>query len=276
VFEVILFGLVCLCALVLLICRFVFPEVLKRNPEPWYLDYARSFFPVLLIVFLLRGFIAEPFRIPSGSMYPTLEIGDFILVNKFAYGVRLPISHNKIINVGDPRRGDVVVFRYPDQPSQNYIKRLVGLPGDVLSYKDNVLYVNGSPVSSKAIGSYDYRDSSKRRVNAYQFEEVIAQTNDGADGYAKYNTLAVSPNGFFSSRNWQERVPEGHYFMMGDNRDNSADSRKWGFLPDENVIGKAFFVWMSWGDEENENGGGIDFDRIGADIKAERVSAGVN
>ncbi len=273
-FEMILFGLVCLCAIVILVCRFAFPDVAKREPEPWFLDYARSFFPVLLVVFLLRGFVAEPFRIPSGSMYPTLEVGDFILVNKYAYGLRLPILQTKIMEVGEPKRGDIVVFKYPRDPSQNYIKRLIGLPGDRIDYIDKVVFVNGKEIAQREIESYEYLDQRGIRHNALRYEQIIPMSADTPDVAAKFSTLLSSPKPRRYRRSWV--VPEGEYFMMGDNRDNSADSRAWGFLPDRNIVGKAFFVWMSWGNEENENGGGIDFDRIGADIQAEQVGTGAN
>ena len=272
-FEIVLFSLVCLCAVVMLVCRFMFPAVAARDPEPWYLDYARSFFPVLLLVFLLRGFVAEPFRIPSGSMYPTLEIGDFILVNKFAYGLRLPIINTKVMDIGAPKRGDIVVFKYPVDPSQNYIKRLIGLPGDVIEHRRNELFVNGQKIDASSIGVYQYRDRYNQKVSMYQFEEVV-QTGGEESGSVKYSTLTKRSMGLVE--NWQYTVPEGHYFMMGDNRDNSADSRRWKFLPEKNIVGKAFFVWMSWGNEENEDGGGFDFDRIGADIQAKEVNTGLN
>lgn len=273
-FEVILFSAVCVCAVVMLVCRFVFPGLAKRDPEPWYLDYARSFFPVLLLVFLLRGFVAEPFRIPSGSMYPTLEVGDFILVNKYAYGLRLPILQTKVIDTGKPKRGDIVVFKYPRDPSQNYIKRLVGLPGDKIDYIDNTVFVNGQKIEQGSNGDYDYVDGKGNRRSALRFEQAIPTGEDGVSESAKFSTLLSHNGGRGRNQSW--KVPEGHYFMMGDNRDNSADSRVWGFLPDKNIVGKAFFVWMSWGDEDKEEGGGIDFDRIGADIQAELVNTGAN
>lgn len=267
-FEMILFGLVCLSALVMLVCRFAFPEVAKREPEPWFLDYARSFFPVLLVVFLLRGFVAEPFRIPSGSMYPTLEVGDFILVNKFAYGLRLPILQTKVMSVGEPKRGDIVVFKYPRDPSQNYIKRLIGLPGDRIDYSDKTVFLNGQKIAQREIENFRYRDGGGNWRQGLRHEQIVPVGDPQAGVDVKFSTLLDARKGARRSLSWV--VPEGEYFMMGDNRDNSQDSRSWGFLPDRNVVGKAFFVWMSWGDE---NGGGIDFDRIGADIEAERVGA---
>lgn len=266
-FEIVLFGLVVLSGLVILFCRFVVPSLSKKDPEPWYLDYARSFFPVLLLVFLLRGFVAEPFRIPSGSMYPTLEVGDFILVNKFSYGLRLPVLRNKVMDVGDPQRGDIVVFKYPLDPQQSYIKRLVGLPGDIIQYRDATLYINGQKLDQSVVGEFEYRDREGRWHTTTEFEQIIPTGAEAGETAVKYGILQDRRG---ASGGW--KVPPGQYFMMGDNRGNSADSRVWGFLPDQNIVGKAFFVWMSWGDEENKDGGGIDFDRIGTRVQAKPVA----
>lgn len=264
-FEIILFSLVCLCAAVLLVCRFALPNISKRQPEPWYLDYARSFFPVLLLVFLLRGFVAEPFRIPSGSMLPTLEIGDFILVNKYNYGLRLPIAHTKIVPINEPERGDVVVFRYPPNPSINYIKRLIGLPGDEIVYRNQTLYVNGDKIESTQIDDY----IQQGKTNAQNRYEQTIKTGDEDNSSVSFSTLLNKYSASNANAGTWE-VPAGHYFMMGDNRDNSADSRSpsFTFVPDENIVGEAFFVWMSVG---TATGGGLDFDRIGANIKATKV-----
>lgn len=273
-FEIILFGLVCVSALVVIVCRWVVPEIAKRDQEPWYLDYARSFLPVLLLVFLLRGFVAEPFRIPSGSMLPTLEIGDFILVNKFNYGLRLPIAHTKILPINEPERGDVVVFRYPPDPSINYIKRLIGLPGDKIVYRNQTLYVNDQEIESVSMA--DYIEQGKTQPQ-YRLEQSI-QTAGADSPSVKYSTLLskFSPSNY-NAGEWL--VPDGHYFMMGDNRDNSADSRSrdFTFVPDKNIVGEAFFVWMSFG---TATGGGglfdIDSERIGTDIKAVKIDSASN
>lgn len=262
-FEIILFGLVCLCGVIIVLCRYVFTDISKRSPEPFYLDYARSFFPVLLLVFLLRGFVAEPFRIPSGSMLPTLEIGDFILVNKFSYGVRLPILHDKIISIGSPKRGDIMVFRVPTDNQTSYIKRVIGLPGDTIEYRDRTLFVNGERVQSIAQGDYV---PFGRRTALNLFTQII-EIGAANEPMVEYSALqSKRPRYRRDPRSWV--VPEGEYFMMGDNRDNSQDSRVWGFVPDENIIGKAFFVWFHYNSAPN---GGVKFSRVGQEIKAQPV-----
>ena len=265
-FMIILFVAICVCLAVVLWTRFLSPSVAMKEPVPWYLDYSRSFLPVLLLVFLLRGFIAEPFRIPSGSMLPTLELKDFILVNKFTYGIRLPIIHTKIFNVNEPDRGDIVVFRYPPNPAQNYIKRLVGLPGDEIVYRDKRLFVNGSEVTTSPLS--DYTEEGKSVSQAHYETQIPSADGETA---ANFSILHNKGRSGSSSRRW--RVPKGHYFMMGDNRDNSADSRAWGFVPDENIVGRAFFVWLSFG---TEDGNGPDFERIGTSITAEIVDLSAN
>ncbi len=220
-------------------------EVSRGGKEPVVVEYAKSFFPVLLIVFLLRGFIVEPFRIPSGSMLPSLYIGDFILVNKFAYGVRVPVLNKKIIPVSEPQRGDVVVFRYPRDPSLDYIKRIVGVPGDHIAYYNKVLYINGKPVPRKFVGHYDGPGQS----NANEYRENL----DGSE-----HEILLMP-GRPSKLEGEYVVPEGMYFAMGDNRDNSNDSRVWGPVPEDYLIGKAFMIWMHWSD-------GVHWNRIGTMI----------
>lgn len=203
----------------------------QERKVPWYVDYARSFFPVILAVLVLRSFIVEPFRIPSGSMMPTLLAGDFILVNKFSYGVRLPVINTKIIDTGGPQRGDVAVFRYPEDPSVAFIKRIVGLPGDRLEYMDNQLYVNGEPVPQQMLSP-----DAEGFMEGYELrlEEL---------GDVGHRILVRDNSGNVA---WNYKVPEGHYFTMGDNRDNSRDSRFWGPLPEENLVGEAFLIWMNW------------------------------
>lgn len=257
-FEVILFSLVVLSGLILLFFKSVEPELAKRDPEPVSLDYARSFFPVLLIVFLLRGFVAEPFRIPSGSMRPTLEVGDFILVNKFAYGLRLPIIHKKIINVGEPKRGDIMVFRFPKDNKTNYIKRVIGVPGDVVEYRNKRLFVNGKAVPTDVDGSYSpFAPEGEDKVELSQFKQQL-----DSEGKKLSFSVLLDARVYPKSR-VSITVPSGHYFMMGDNRDHSSDSRSWGLVPEKNIVGKAFFVWFHY---NTQSGAGFDFSRIGADI----------
>lgn len=224
----------------------------KQLAQPWWLDWTAGLFPVIAIVFLLRSFVFEPFKIPSGSMIPTLLIGDLILVNKFTYGLKLPVINTRITDGNPLQRGDVVVFRYPPKPSVDYIKRVVGLPGDEVSYLNKRLTINGQPVVTTQ--ESDFFDES---VMEYfrQFSEQLGEKNHriivderrpafvaGADEFKYRENCRYSVEGVTC------KVPEGHYFMMGDNRDNSLDSRYWGFVPDANVVGKAFFVWMNFGD----------------------------
>ena len=225
----------------------------KAYKEPIFVEYARSFFPVILIVLLLRSFLVEPFRIPSGSMIPTLKVGDFILVNKFTYGIRLPVFHTKIFSIGEPHRGDVVVFRYPKDPSVDYIKRLIGLPGDHIAYRNHQLYINGKPVKREKIGPYMETKNGLPIPGAELFKEQI--TRD-----LQHDILHETMYPTFDKDEWV--VPPHHYFMMGDNRDNSNDSRFWGFVPEENLVGKAFMIWMNWDFKD----GGIEWSRIGDSI----------
>ncbi len=221
-------------------------EISGKAKEPVIVEYSKSFFPVLLIVFLLRGFIIEPFRIPSGSMLPSLYIGDFILVNKFAYGIRVPVINKKIIDLDEPERGDVVVFRYPRDPNLDYIKRVIGLPGDIIAYYNKVLYVNGKPVAREFTGQYQ----GPGQTFANEYVEKLGDTEHSM------LLLPARPNALQG----EYIVPEGMYFCMGDNRDNSNDSRVWGPVPEENLLGKAFMIWMHYSDEWH-------FERIGNIIK---------
>jgi signal peptidase I len=221
-------------------------EISRKGKEPVIVEYSKSFFPVLLIVFLLRGFVVEPFRIPSGSMLPSLYIGDFILVNKFAYGVKLPIINKTIVELSEPQRGDVIVFRYPRDPDLDYIKRVIGLPGDHIAYYNKVLYINGKPVSRSYIGPY--KGPGQTSANEY-VERLPGEQHE-------LLLLPARPNNLQG----EYIVPEHSYFVMGDNRDNSNDSRVWGPVPEENLIGKAFMIWMHFSDE-------MHFDRIGNTIR---------
>ena len=218
-----------------------------------FVELARSFFPVFLAVLVLRSFIVEPFKIPTGSMIPTLLIGDFILVNKASYGVRLPISNTKIISVGEPERGQVVVFRYPRNPQLNYIKRMIGLPGDTIEYKDKLLYVNGKEM---------LLDSSLTAADELMPQGNIHIYSEDLDG-VKHTIQHMDSR---PGRYYKEVVPNGHYFVMGDNRDDSADSREWGFVPEANLVGRAILIWFNlnfdapWGEK-------LKWRRMGGDIQ---------
>ena len=220
--------------------------------QPWWLDWTAGLFPVILVVFLLRSFLFEPFKIPSGSMIPTLLVGDLILVNKYHYGVRLPVINKKIIANHDPQRGDVMVFRYPKDTSIDYIKRVVGVPGDEVSYRNQQLYLNGELVRTNALP--DFFNEETLRVER-QYAEKLGNVDHrilvdrARQLYLPVNeTFPYRENCRYSAEGVTCKVPPGRYFMMGDNRDNSMDSRFWGFVPDENIVGKAFFVWMNFGD----------------------------
>jgi len=256
-FALIMFTLLVITGGVWLLDRFVLqPKRTADGSEPWWVEYSKSFFPVILAVFLLRSFLVEPFKIPSGSMIPTLQVGDFILVNKYTYGIRLPIISKKIIRIGDPRRGDVMVFHYPENPSVDYIKRVIGLPGDKIVYRNKKLFVNGVLQEQQQEGEYNYVEGGLKFVHTERYSENL-------DGHS--HDMLVNPEmagvhlgavGEFPHRNncsyteeeMRCQVPDGHYFMMGDNRDNSRDSRYWGFVPDNMIVGRAFIIWMNFGD----------------------------
>lgn len=225
------------------------------NKEPAIVEYARSFFPVLLAVLLLRSFLVEPFRIPSGSMIPTLHIGDFILVNKYAYGLRWPVLNTKFLEIDEPKRGDVVVFRFPRDPSVDYIKRVIGQPGDKVRYSRKRLTINGQLVPLRLFD--DAKSGEKNTVNHdyAQLRETLNGTEHSIQVSRRYE-----PNHYNCLQGGEYTVPAGHYFVMGDNRDNSNDSRFWCAVPEENLVGKAFFIWMNW----NE---GIEWGRIGTTIQ---------
>ena len=220
--------------------------------QPWWLDWTAGLFPVIIVVFLLRSFLFEPFKIPSGSMIPTLLINDLILVNKFHYGVRLPVINKKVLDNNSPQRGDVMVFRYPPKPSLDYIKRVVGVPGDEVAYLNKKLTINGQPLTKSALP--DFFDEDELRYSK-QFEETttagkkyrLLNDDDRPAFIPGAEDFPDKQNCLYSSEGVVCKVPPGHYFMMGDNRDNSLDSRYWGFVPEKNIVGKAFFVWMNFG-----------------------------
>ena len=224
--------------------------------QPWWLDWTAGLFPVILVVFLLRSFLFEPFKIPSGSMMPTLLVGDLILVNKFHYGVRLPVINRKIVDNHDPARGDVMVFRFPKDPSTDYIKRVVGLPGDEIVFHNQQLFVNGQQVPAEPLPPPGFYDEEARRY-VPEFKEKLGDVehriliNPQSAQFWKTqedNQFPFRENCRYSAEGVACKVPPGNYFMMGDNRDNSLDSRYWGFVPDRNIVGKAFLIWMNFGD----------------------------
>ena len=230
------------------------------SAEPVLVEYARSFFPIILLVLVVRSFGYEPFRIPSSSMMPTLLVGDFIFVNKYTYGLRVPVLNKKFLDVGEPKRGDVIVFRKPQDPSINYIKRLVGLPGDVISYRFKQVYINDVAVDLKASGDTQRiqcgRDAGGRPMHFNA--TTVTETLDGAS-----HEIYLSKKRGFPSAYLDQVVPEGHFFVMGDNRDCSQDSRIIGFIPEENLVGKAVAIWMNWDWTESS----VLWGRIGTSIK---------
>lgn len=284
-FEIALVSLTLITGLIWLLDKLVLRKRreaaagLLEAKEPVAVDYSRAFFPVLLVVLLLRSFVAEPFRIPTGSMMPTLLIGDFILVNKFSYGLRLPITNQKVVPLGEPKRGDVVVFRFPgypcevggqvvlsgDQlcrnpqeevPVQDWIKRVIGLPGDTVSYYNEVVSINGEPLKYEFQAIYQGEGQGAEMTGARLINEFLT---DRAHSILERDDQRMYP--VPGEGEWT--VPEGHYLVMGDNRDNSVDGRFWGMLPEKDLRGKAFMVWMNY----DGQGGGINFRRIGTTVR---------
>ena len=231
--------------------------------EPVLIDMARAFFPVIVVVFLIRSFWVEPFKIPSGSMKPTLLVGDFILVNKYTYGIRIPVINRKVIDVNPLARGDVVVFRYPADPSVDYIKRVIGLPGDKVVYRNKRLTINGEPVAAQPAGYYTDAELNYLRLPTYS-EKIGEHTHQmmvvpaqPPVELAQVRQFAHRDNCEYNDEGFSCTVPAGHSFMMGDNRDQSSDSRYWGFVPDDHIKGRAFLVWMNFSDFRRI-GNGID------------------
>ena len=243
--------------------RALAPRRGKEAAEPIVVDMARAFFPVIVVVFLIRSFWVEPFKIPSGSMKPTLLVGDFILVNKYTYGIRLPVLNRKVVELGEVKRGDVVVFRFPADPSVDYIKRIVGLPGDKVSYKGKLLSINDKPVPVQPSGHYT--DGELNYVRLPTFTEKLGERvhtmmvvpSEPVVNLSQVRQFPHRDNCEYNDDGFTCTVPAGHYFGLGDNRDQSADSRYWGFVPDDHIKGRAFLVWMNFGDLKRI-GNGID------------------
>ncbi|MCY4337631.1 MAG: signal peptidase I [Gammaproteobacteria bacterium] len=235
------------------------PSASQGRAEPLIVDYARSLFPVFFIVLVLRSFVIEPFRIPSASMMPTLLRGDFILVNKYDYGIRLPVLNTRVFGRGKPQRGDVVVFRYPEDPAVPFIKRVVGVPGDRLQYQNKQLIINGQEVKVELQEVYQRDGVASRENGSHLLEESLTEMPH----QILINPLFASPLAI------DTHIPEGHYFVLGDNRDNSRDSRYWGLVPDENLVGRAFYIWMNWSSDSffDLPSWDVDWGRIGSAIE---------
>ncbi len=260
-FPTILVGLTLFTGLVWLIDALLLRRKRQQqSQEPWLIDISRSFFPVFLAVVVIRSFLIEPFRIPSGSMMPTLLVGDFILVNKFAYGLRLPVTETKILSLGEPQRGDVIVFRWPGDHHTDYIKRVIGVPGDQIAYHDKTIFLNGQPLVQTQVGTYQDSGTGSDQNGDLMNSERIGTVD---------HRMMINPNApdFHPScvemENKTITVPPGHYFAMGDNRDHSSDGRCWGFVPESHLRGRAMAIWMNW---DMQRSGIIDWSRIGQSI----------
>ena len=253
-FELLLVSLTAISGLIFL-ADFFYKKDGKNNlkKRSFLVEQAISFFPIFLIVLIFRSFLFEPFRIPSSSMMPTLLIGDFILVNKYEYGLRLPVLYDKFIDINDPKRGDVVVFRYPENPKIPYIKRIIGLPGDKIAYYDKTLYINDTLIEQTTSGPYAPYGSGLTMLGSLLISEDLGNIE---------HEILIDPDR--NSLDFVTEVPDTHYLVLGDNRDNSKDSRYWGFVPEENLLGRAFLIWMNWDSESKEV---VNFRRIGKFIK---------
>ena len=256
-FSLIMFVMLLITGSVWLLDKFLLQRHrAAQEKEPWWTEYSKSFFPVILVVFLLRSFLVEPFKIPSSSMRPTLVVGDFIIVNKFTYGIRLPILGTKLIEINNPKRGDVMVFHFPEDPSTDFIKRVVGLPGDTVEYRHKELFINGVLQEQLRDGDYNYVESVLNFVHTERYNEnltghthpMLVNPDAPSVHLAAIAEFPQRENCEYFSGTVRCLVPSGHYFMLGDNRDNSRDSRYWGFVPDKLIVGKAFMIWMNFSD----------------------------
>ncbi len=265
-FPLILFSLLVITGIIWAVDYFILRHKREADEEePWWIEYPKSFFPIILIVFCLRSFVIEPFKIPSGSMIPTLIVGDFILVNKYTYGIRLPVINKRVIEINSPKAGDVLVFRYPEDPSIDYIKRVVGVPGDIVTYHNKQLLINDELVKLEYIGDYKYVESGIGYIYSEEYAEFLGETNHsilvnqevGGLQYSSVRAFPYRENCKYSRTGFTCTVPPDHYFTLGDNRDSSSDSRYWGFVPEENIVGKAFMIWWNF----------ADFNRVGQSIQ---------
>ncbi|MEK6736352.1 MAG: signal peptidase I [Pseudomonadota bacterium] len=265
-FPLILFTLLVITGSIWLLDYFILRRKRKSDEnEPWWVEYPKSFFPIILIVFSLRSFVIEPFKIPSGSMIPTLLVGDFILVNKYTYGIKLPVINKKIVTMNEPERGDVMVFRYPEDTSIDYIKRVIGLPGDTITYHNKQLIVNDEIIRMDYEGDYKYIEDGFGYIYSDRFTEHLGDVtysiliNQEASSlqFSNVRRFPFRENCKYHRTGFTCEVPAGSYFTLGDNRDSSSDSRYWGFVPEENIVGKAFLIWWNFGN----------FDRVGLTIK---------
>ena len=257
-FALIMFVALVITGVIWLIDSLIFkPKRASDAKMPVLAEYAKSFFPVILAVFMLRSFLVEPFKIPSGSMLPTLLVGDFILVNKYTYGIRIPVINIKVIDVNQPKNGDVMVFRYPQDPSLDYIKRVIGVPGDTVRYYNKKLTINGKPIPQQKDGVFSYVSNGLSAVSADQYLEKLGEHTHTILTQSEMPTVFVDQvdsqfpyrqNCDYNNEGFTCKVPQGYYFMMGDNRDSSNDSRYWGFVSDRNIVGRAFMIWFNFDD----------------------------
>lgn len=246
-------GVVCLCDAIF--CLINKEPVFETKKRPIVIDYARAFFPVLLLVFCIRSFLFQPYRVPTGSLKPTVMPGDFILVNQYRYGVRFPVWDKKIIPVDEPKRGQIALLYYPVDHHFTFVKRVIGLPGDHISYINKVLYINGKEATQKYMGDVTQLNDFGQLMTYQKYQEDL--------NGVKHNIFELNDENHSADNFYNLVVPQGEYFVMGDNRDESDDSRYWGFVPEKDLVGQALFVWMSWDTNAAHFYDAIRWDRIG-------------